>query len=182
MTKEIWKPIEGYEVSYMISNLGSIKSLARKYRSGANYLRIAYTRDIILKPSISRNGYKRTRLYKDGDGVSHNIHRLVAMTFIDNPDGKPTVNHKNGIKTDNRTVNLEWNTFSENQTHGYRMGLNKGPRGELCGHAKLTEKDVREIRRRYKEGGIFQRELGEEYGITRSSIGAIVRRKSWKHI
>lgn len=62
----------------------------------------------------------RTRVSKNGNQL---VHRLVAETYIDNPDDKPYVNHKNGVKIDNRVENLEWSTTSENAQHAYDTGL-----------------------------------------------------------
>ena len=74
-----------------------------------------------LCPAIDKNGYLQVRISKDNRAHSKTVHRLVAKTFIPNPDNKPEVNHKNGIRTDNRVENLEWVTSSENLFHSYKV-------------------------------------------------------------
>lgn len=74
-----------------------------------------------LKPQLSKFGYYRINLHKDKKQIHKSIHRLVAEAFIPNPEHKTDVNHKNGIRTDNRVENLEWATRSENITHAYRV-------------------------------------------------------------
>lgn len=101
---ESWKPIEGHP-NYRISNLGRIKSFAR--RSPINGL--------ILKLGKQPAGYLCISMGSSRNRKTQNVHRLVAKAFIENPHGKPQVDHINGIKTDNRAINLRWVTFSENQ-------------------------------------------------------------------
>ena len=103
---EIWKDIIGYEGLYQVSNMGDIKSL-RLYK------------DKILKTSLSTSGYTQIGLHNSTTKTCQ-VHRLVAIAFIDNQENKKWVNHKNGIKTDNRVINLEWATPSENHLHSFR--------------------------------------------------------------
>lgn len=74
-----------------------------------------------LMPIKDNKGYLNVHLCKDGKQITRRIHRLVAEAFIPNLDNKPQINHKNGIKTDNRIENLEWCTNQENQIHSYRI-------------------------------------------------------------
>ena len=111
--QEIWKSIEGYEGKYEISSLGRVRSLFDK--NGKK-------RILILKPRISKNGYLYLNLWQNSKGRAKKIHRMVAETFIPNPENKETVNHKNCVKTDNRVENLEWTTWKENSQHAALNG------------------------------------------------------------
>lgn len=119
MEKEEWRDIENF-TSHQVSNLGRIK---RKSRISINRNRIHSLKEKILITSKSYHGYFKVSLMCDGRQEFIRVHRLVAKAFIINPDGKATVNHKNGIKSDNRVENLEWCTQSENLKHAWRTGL-----------------------------------------------------------
>jgi len=116
---EIWKDIKGYEGCYQISNLGRVKSLRRYVNHNKGGEKIVKER--IRKNSLSLNGYCFVRLSKKGIIKKYSIHRLVGFAFIPNPNNKPQINHKNGIKTDNQVKNLEWVTHSENIIHSYKV-------------------------------------------------------------
>lgn len=117
---EIWKPIKDYEDLYEVSNLGRIKGLRRLVDDRYE------VQEIIRKPYYSKStGYYSISLWKNGFIRTHFIHRLVAETFIENPDNLPTVNHKNGRKLDNRANNLEWITYKGNNNHAIESGLRK---------------------------------------------------------
>lgn len=115
---EAWKPIKGYEKLYEVSSFGRIKSLARTYinSDGRRYSRSAR---IIKQQDDCKRGYLKVRLYKNNIATCLSVHRLVAVAFIPNPKKLPEVNHKFGVKKDNRVSELNWSTSSDNQQHAY---------------------------------------------------------------
>lgn len=112
MLSEIWKDVIGYEGLYKVSSLGRIKRETgyRQRHSG-----------ILIAPTHRR--YSQIRLSKDNAKKTLLVHRLVALHFIDNPLNKTDVNHINGDRSDNRVINLEWNTRKENLLHAKTTGL-----------------------------------------------------------
>lgn len=114
---EIFKDIPGYEGKYQVSNYGNVKSLSRKIKIKSGY-RLSNER--IMKLSYNKT-YIQVQLGKNGR--FHTVHRLVALTFIENNDTNKVVNHIDGNKKNNHLSNLEWVTRSENQIHAYKLGL-----------------------------------------------------------
>ena len=132
----------------------------------------------MLIPRTNRWGYQQVRLGKETS--TRTVHKLVAEAFIcPKPSVHHQVNHINGIKTDNRAINLEWVSRSENMNHAYQTGL--GPRSDRHGLTRLTSIQVREIKRRRKEGEML-RALASEFEMSVSGIHAIASGKSWKHL
>lgn len=119
--EEIWKDIAGFEGIYQVSDQGRIRRIKYYYRG-----RRPKSTDGIIAISMDTWGYPKLMLSKNSKAVPRRVHRLVAMAFVSNPNDKKTVNHKNGIKTDNRAENLEWSTMVENNIHARKSGLNKG--------------------------------------------------------
>lgn len=126
MEEEIWRDIKGYEGSYQISNYGKVKSLERKVFIPQSYgLQHRQLREKLLSILNSSIGYHKVILTKNATQKQFCIHRLIAEAFIPNPDNLPIINHKNGIKTDNRIENLEWCTQQHNIIHSWEMGFSK---------------------------------------------------------
>ena len=147
---EVWKPIPSYEGLYEVSNLGNVRSLDR--------LRIRKVlKGRMLKQNFCNIGYLHVNLSKRGNHKTIMVHRIVAKVFVDNDDkeNKIAVNHIDGDKTNNNASNLEWCTYSDNQKHAYKNGLNswnetkgKKPKGVI-----QLEKDTSKEIARYESIG-----------------------------
>jgi hypothetical protein len=127
---ETWKDIAGFEGRYQVSDAGRVKSLAHAqryvhWRNGAEMSRT--TRERVSATQLINSGYQIVHLHQDNKRTALLVHRLVATQFLEGPQGA-TVNHKNGVKTDNRVRNLEWATYTENHLHAVAHGLNKQAR------------------------------------------------------
>lgn len=127
MSSEIWKPVEGFP--YEVSNEGRIRN----------------SKGSVLKQFRQKNGYMAVKLFKDGKGVNYRVHRLVACAFLDRPEGKEEVNHKDGDKENNAASNLEWSNRSENVRHAFMTGINRTTRARI---ADMAEKAAKANRRR----------------------------------
>lgn len=165
---EIWKPINGLEGLYEISDMGNLRSIDRTVMRGE--LKINY-KGKLRKVFNDTNGYLIVLIR----GKCVKIHRLVAQHFIPNPELKKCVNHINGIKTDNRATNLEWCTSSENNKHAYNSGLKRKLKGEKTANSKFTQNEVDQIRAEFSKGSYNFSSLGRKYKVKGDTIANIIR-------
>ena len=109
------------------------------------------------------------------------VHRLLAITFIANPDKKPCINHIDGNKLNNEICNLEWCTHQENMDHAFRTGLANN-KGENNGQSKLTSKKAKEIKLLLADGRLSQYKIASMYGVSRSCVLGIKAGRLWKDV
>lgn len=134
--KEIWKDVVGYEGLYQVSNLGRVRSLGfDKWHKGG-----------LLKPHLDGKGsYLMVGLHKDKNTKHENVHRLVAMAFIPNPNNLPCVNHKDECKQNNTSNNLEWCDYRYNALYGgaqYRNIKNRTKNNSINRELPILMKDL----------------------------------------
>ena len=172
---EQWRPVVGCEGWYEVSDLGQVK----RVKGG-----MGTTFGHVLVPSSDRKGYSSVCLRHPGRRSKQRtlkVHRLVLAAFVGPCPAGLQVNHKNGVKTDNRLSNLEYVTPKENTHHACTV-LGHDRRGENHSHAKLTDDAVRGIRRRYKAGGVTLKQLATKYGVDRSAIWRVTACRNWRHL
>jgi hypothetical protein len=153
---EEWKDVVGYEGRYQVSDIGRVRSVPRKENRNM---------DIILSPYQGQ--YPAVNLRKEGNSRTTPIHRIVAEAFIENPDKKRTINHKDGDKYNNCVNNLEWATDSENNQHAFNTGLRK-PRSAKMKIVAIKDMAIIEfgsVRECARELGVVTRTVRQAYSI-----------------
>lgn len=171
---EHWKPLARWEGIYEISDLGRIKRIDNNNCAKAGH---------IMRPS-NVNGYAAVRLRYKGRTERSLVHLHVLESFIGSRPTGMQINHKNGVRNDNRLENLEYCTPQQNIQHAYNV-LNrtrKGAKGEANAKSKLTDEQVTTIRRLYSGGGRSQQSIADEFGVTQTMISKIVLKQFWKHL
>lgn len=126
-----------------------------------------------LRPA-NHNGYCRVTLRQDGKSFRKYVHRLIAECFVDNPKGYPDVNHRNGIKHDNRAANLEWVTKKMNMQHAVKNGLAVSLKGDRNGKSKLKNDEVKLIFK-MRSDGLLIKDIAAKFGLHPSHIGRILK-------
>lgn len=124
MKKEIWKDVIGYEELYEVSNLGKLRHKDVLVDDIKNNRKM-HIKQKYMKPCLGKRGYYVYVVSKNNKKKHLPIHRLIAIHFIPNPNDYPVINHINGNKLDNRIENLEWCTYSHNNSEAFRIGLRK---------------------------------------------------------
>lgn len=117
---EEWRPVKGYEDLYRVSNTGKIKSLDKIVMRDNKPFGKKISR--LLPQHQENNGYCRVNLLKEGERKKVFVHRIVASSFISNPEDLPCINHINSIRNDNRVENLEWCSYSYNNQYTHDNG------------------------------------------------------------
>lgn len=170
-----WKPYPG-DTNYEVDQTGKVRSIERTLPFGKTVRKYPAK---VLKPTADNKGYKRINIT---NGKKVTVHRLVAETFIPNPKNLPQVNHIDSNPRNNNVTNLEWTDHTGNMLH-YMKTLKFAktcPRGERSGKAKLTAKQVKQIRKNGKIATYTK--LAKQYGVSYVSIRSIILGLGWKHI
>jgi len=167
MLEERWLPVPDFEGWYDVSDFGRVRRV-RAYKS--TFV------GKILKQRVSNSGYMQAFLCKNGKVKAMYAHRLVITSFVGPcPEGMEA-NHTDGNKTNNGLDNLEYVTHSENIQHAFNTGL-RSLRGEKNNMSKLTEEDVRKIRKRL--GKETQRVIAMDFNVSQQTISRIATGKLW---
>ncbi len=176
MDKEIklCKDVPGFEGHYAVTDGGRVWS---------------HKRHIWLKTPCDNVGYPVVVLRKPGVKKTARVHRLVAVAFIENPENLPQVNHKSGVKTDNRASNLEWVTHEDNNKHARENGLSTGlsavtPQQRADNGKKrrlLSNEQVRKVRD-LASGGLSATRIANIVGLHQVTISKLLRGESYREI
>lgn len=170
MEREVWKTVENFPY-YKVSSLGRIKSCKFKIEK-------------LLVGGIDKYGYKYNVLCHDGRRKTYKLHVIIMKTFVNNddPKNKTQINHIDGNKLNNRLDNLEYSTPGDNVRHARRLGLINSPKGEDHSNSKLTDDNVKEILKLLKSKKYTQKEIANEFNVSRRTVGFIKNNQTWKHI
>lgn len=164
---EVWKTIEDHP-DYNVSDIGNVCSFK------GNTPRI-------LKPGLNSGGYLHVRLFHNKKSKTCKIHTLVLEAF-EGPCPKGMEGcHENGIRHDNRKVNLRWDTHKNNEADKVKHGTNIVPIGSKHYRAKLKESDIPKIRGLYRDG-LTELSLAKKFDVARGTIGDILHGRTWGHV
>lgn len=131
-----------------------------------------------LKCGCNGDGYPMAYV----NGKQYKVHRLIANAFLPIIPGKNCINHKNGIKADNRVDNLEWCTQKENVRHAFKNGFMVRHKGSKNHQSKLKEDEVIEIKKLLKQGSKTLKSIGQQFKVTEQAIFMIKKGRNWGHI
>lgn len=159
----MWKEIINHP-NYEVNELGEIKNKIKNK---------------ILKPFITTNGYLRIRI---SNKIAFQVHKIIALYFIDNPNNFSEVNHIDGNKLNNSINNLEWCNRSQNMIHSYKNNLSKNTfnnKGEKHYNSKLKKEDIEKIKEMLNNS-ISQKEIAKLFNVSKQTISNIKNNKNWK--
>lgn len=170
---ERWRPVVGYEGLYSVSDRGKIRHEPMPGR---------HKKAHILSPGINSNGYRIVALCRKNRSQRARLHSLVCTAFNGPRPPGYQCNHDDGNKQNNFATNLEWLTRKANVRHAYDVLKIKNHQGEKNANAKLTDDDVRAMRRRYRKGISDAKELSAVFGVSRYHVLKIVTGIQWSHV
>ena len=179
---ETWKEIESKGVRLLVGTLGTIKRPAHtttytRTRSGKDQHFTAFFPEKVVTSYQNKRGYLEVAILENGHRAKHPVHRLVGFAYVDGYEDGLTINHINGVKTDNRAANLEWVSLARNSQHQWEAGL-VDLRGENQPNHKLKSKQVVYIRRLLLQG-VSAHTLAVIAGVSQSLIAKIRDGKAW---
>lgn len=167
MNNLIWKDLPGFVGRYRVSENGGVLSIFRYISK-------------LLKPFLSHKGYLSVHLSLNGRARWESIHRLVAQAFLENNNGLPEVNHKDGNKLNNHYFNLEWISTKDHLVHTRVLKLfNRGLKAEKNRSVSLDWRKVKHIRNTYIKGEITLSDLAKRFGIGISTVSRVVKNICW---
>lgn len=135
----------------------------------------------VLRKSKDRKGYLKVYLYKENKRNFFKVHRLIAQTFIPNPDNKPQVNHKDANKTNNHVDNLEWVTNQENMDHAKHNNLLSGREGTSNGNSRYSDELITTLCKELSSGCSVS-EVSQKFNVNRHLVKDLKAKKTWTHI
>jgi hypothetical protein len=171
---EEWRNIPDFD-RYEVSSLGRVRGIDRLRKSKVGF---RLTNGQEMKQVLNKKGYPEVRLRKNGCHTRL-VHKLVASAFMTKLEGCTQINHLNGVKTDNRLVNLQWVTQSENQLHAYKLGLQPSRAGEGNGRTTLTNEKVTDLKELYNSGKTIK-EVSDIMSVNLHTARQIISGKTWK--
>lgn len=173
--EEQWKAVEGYDNKYFVSSFGRIKSFVTSPNHPKN------VNGIILAQSITKKGYCRCDLSKDNKKQAHAVHRLVGVAFVPNLENLPQINHKKGIKTDNRYHQIEWSTCQQNIQAAFDTGI-KTVAAENHPRSLFTNEQVKEMRKLFEESKISVNKIADQFKTSYNTAWRIVKSYNYQNV
>ena len=168
---EIWRDVVGYEGLYQVSNYGRLKSFYGK-------------KGKILAGKFDAQGYSHCALAKNKVAKMELLHRIIAQTFLPNPENNSVVHHKDHDKMNSCVWNLQWTTHSQNILYAFQSGIMKNPSGVDSHNSKLTAEQVRWIRENYirNDKKFGAPAFAKYFGVTVGTIYNVVYRRAYKNV
>lgn len=174
MTDFLFKDVINYP-DYKISECGEML-IKKQYTD----LKGNFRKEKVISQFLDSNGRVKVMLYNKGERKNMSVPRLVAITFIPNPENKPEVNHIDGNVLNNHKDNLEWNTGIENKQHAVLNGLTA--KGEKSGKSILTEIIVKSIKADLKTGNYTNIEIAKRNNTSVYNVSDIKNNRTWSHL